>query len=66
MLTDSEKRGEPVILLKHSKPVGAIVAKKVLDELIRIKMAFEEDRAISLIKEGDLEHKKGLTVTDLP
>lgn len=66
ILEKSDKRGEPVILLKHSKPVGALVAKSVLDELLKIKTLFEEERALSLIEKGDAEYKKGLTVTDLP
>ena len=66
ILERSDKKGEPVILLRHSKPVGALVAKNVLDELLKIKMLFEEERALSLVKKGNVEYKKGLTVTELP
>ena len=66
ILEDSKKKGEPVILLRHSKPVGALVAKKVLDDLVRIKTIFEEERAMSLIKKGNKEYSEGQTVIKLP
>jgi|APSaa5957512576_1039674.scaffolds.fasta_scaffold27379_2 hypothetical protein len=62
----SAKREEPVIFLRHGKPVGALVAQKVLDQLLTIKRKYEEDRVLKIAKQGMKEYREGKTVTELP
>lgn len=66
LLKNSLKKGEPVILMKHNKPVGALVAKKVLDKLMAFKIAKEEQEALQLIHQGEEEYRLGKTTTKLP
>lgn len=55
----SAKRDEPVIFLRHGKPVGALLAQKVLDQLLTIKRKYEEDKALKTAEQGVREYKKG-------
>lgn len=66
LLKSSKKKGEPVILVRHNKPVGAIVANKVLENLLKIKQIWEEEKVLQLVKSGDKEFAQGKTVTRLP
>ncbi|MBU0619123.1 type II toxin-antitoxin system Phd/YefM family antitoxin [Patescibacteria group bacterium] len=66
ILKTSQKKGEPVILLRHNKPVGALVAEKVLNQLMTIKRKWEEETTLRLIKEGEKEFRAGKTTTKLP
>lgn len=66
LLKSSQKKQEPVILLRHNKPVGALVCKKVLDQLMSLKKKFEEEKALYLIKQGDKEYRTNKTITRLP
>jgi hypothetical protein len=66
LLKTSQKKQEPVVLLKHSRPVGALVAQGVLNKLLEIKEKWEQQKALNLIEEGDKEYTQGKTTTRLP
>jgi len=65
LLKASQKKEEPIILMRHSKPVGAIVADKVLQKLLKIKQMWEEENALGLVEAGDKEFSRGETVARL-
>lgn len=66
LIKNSQERGEPIILLRHSKPIGALVSKRVLDKLMQTQMKMEEREALDLVKKGNHEFRHGETVSKLP
>lgn len=55
----SAKREEPVVLLRHGKPVGAVIAQSVLNRLMEIKRKYEEERLFRTAEEGMKEYRAG-------
>lgn len=58
-LRQSEKNNEPIIFLRHNKPVGALLSDKVYNDLMAIKQAYEERKVLKLAEEGRNEYRVG-------
>ena len=58
-LRQSEEKNEPVIFLRHSKPVGALLSDKVFSDLMATKQAYEEEKVLKLAEEGRDEYRTG-------
>lgn len=61
----SARREEPVVVLRHGKPVGALVAQSVLEALMEIRRKYEEEKVLRIVRRGDREYREGKTVTKL-